>query len=302
MIPRTTRNKHDDHNDDHHKHKKLLPTQQQLRHKIPVVTKTTPDVIKSKIRHIQSQRDCERHRFADQQGYLANRQYFCQQKLHRLQQPRISIPRLYIQVINEISLGGGGSGNHHPNSQNKIIPASSYVLTREAELCHALHGIEMQKHQLKLIVKQQLLLEEMLQDRLEEEMELTDVMEKRLLTLIHYLSSDIADMMMEQKDRLEKQRKEIATLQEKETMRTLNSSCTTTEQDSVLSFHGDDEDDEEEESVPGIQYSPTIITTTTTAAAAVNTTYRLSSWLNPPLLNYATWNPFRSATSSTVDA
>mmetsp|Transcript_16102 Transcript_16102/g.23696 ORF Transcript_16102/g.23696 Transcript_16102/m.23696 type:complete len:236 (-) Transcript_16102:43-750(-) len=165
---------------------------------------TTPDYLlddkiantRSQLIHVKKAREEERQRFTENQSILAQRQHFYHQELDRLQQPKVSLAPYYWRVMNGRS----------------CIGESPYVISRETELCQALHQVEITTNQWRIVVKHHDNMMQTLKKKLGEETKRSEDLEEELLRAIKFSSIDMAGIIVENRAILEGQHKQIACL------------------------------------------------------------------------------------------
>ena len=145
--------------------------------------------LRAELLRVKRQREVGRQRFTENQAIFAQRQHFCLKGMEHLQQPKVSISPLYIRAMQDLS----------------CLDDSSYVIAREAELCRALHQVEVNTKQLALVVKHHKNMVETLKTILDHETKRSEDNEDCLLRTIKFLSIDMAGIIIEYKAMLDKQ-------------------------------------------------------------------------------------------------
>lgn len=152
--------------------------------------------IKSQLAYVKKARKDERHRFTENQTVLAQRQHFYLQELNKLQEPKVWMAPYYSRVMHELS----------------CFDESPYVISRETELCQALHRVELITNQWRLLVDHHNSMMNSLKRKLEEETKLSGDLEDELLRSIKFSSIDMTGTIIENRAIIDDQKQQISFL------------------------------------------------------------------------------------------
>lgn len=145
--------------------------------------------LKTELQLVKAQRESQREVFVRNQADLVDRQCFVSQKLNRLQHAKMVSPAQYTHVIKNLSANQD----------------CRYCLTKEAEVCYALHQIEIYTKQLNLIKIHCEEMTESLRKKLQEEISLSEKLEADLLSSVKFLSIDMTGLIVEHQAILDEQ-------------------------------------------------------------------------------------------------
>lgn len=140
------------------------------------------------------QRDDERQKFAENQFEYAERQNLCLRKFQRMRHyPRMAIPLQYVQALKNLS----------------SVSDCPYVIRLEADLCRALHHMELKFVQLQLLMKYHNSMVDSLRKNMAYEAKLIDEREEALFQSIKMTSSFVISRIIYNRAKLEVQNQEI---------------------------------------------------------------------------------------------
>jgi len=166
--------------------------------------------VKSEIMKIKHQRVEEREEFSENQATFCVRQHYCQKELSRLLEPSATTrSRCYTRAVQDLS------STH----------LSPYIMAREAELCQALHRVEITTNQLRRIAHYQDAMVDFFEDNMDEQRSIGKRIEEDLLTCIKFATVDVKGKMYEYTRKLTKQRLKLARLSGDDNYRGYTEDC-----------------------------------------------------------------------------
>jgi len=164
------------------------------------------NLLKERIQKIQNLRRIERQRFTESQATFYNRQHHCQHKLNR--------SLIINRVANTIA-----SAPCYQYAMKKVSSLSSYsptyIITKQTKVCEALHQIEVQTNQLRVLAKYYDSIQQISQNFLSQEISKSEVTAEDLLQKINTISIEMASIVYKYEAILDLQQHELLSLKEK---------------------------------------------------------------------------------------
>lgn len=154
------------------------------------------DNLRSELSDVKLQRYQARDRFIKDQATYADRQCFFLEQIGRLSEIDISNLAQYARIIESIS----------------SFDESLHVINKEAEVCQALHQVEVTTNQLRVLLKYHAATVEFLEDSLAKESQEKNLVLQTLERKIEVASDEIGSSVLTNQASLTKQRHELSVL------------------------------------------------------------------------------------------
>mmetsp|Transcript_35634 Transcript_35634/g.39417 ORF Transcript_35634/g.39417 Transcript_35634/m.39417 type:complete len:273 (+) Transcript_35634:35-853(+) len=138
----------------------------------------------------------EREKFSENHGTYCIRQHYCTQEINRLLEPKVAKAPHYTHALKKLS------DFNYP----------SYIISKESELCQALHQVEVLTNQQRVFIEYHKKMVNELTTRFDEQTQIGEDIREHLSNGIKSVSMDIAAMQVEKTTKLNQQRHIISRL------------------------------------------------------------------------------------------